>query len=145
MADEQALRPIELMLYYGCWKDAGHFLHDANGSRMNDYRRGQFKCPLGNALDSTFAPPFVNEREDATALTHIHNWTVLSMWDRSVDNRPGSNCAFVAPGRHTQTEMLARAGEVYPFIVARLKARRSAMWPNPVPAFPMKKESDPVR
>ena len=116
----------ELVLYFGCWDQPGHYLHHPGGYKLYDAARSALKCPFDNALDGTFAPPFVNEREDVTALSVVHNWTILGMWDRSVDNRPNSNAAFLAPGVRTEAEMWALAREQYPQIVSRLKAAQAA-------------------
>lgn len=111
-----------MVLFFGCLGDVGHYLHHADGYRLYDASRKNLKCPFEGALDSTFAPPFVNQRDDVTALTHIHGWTVLAMWDRSIDKRPGSNAAFLVPGTHTEAFVWEAARAVFPQVVSRLKA-----------------------
>lgn len=56
------------------------------------------------------------------ALTHWKGWSVMAMWDRSMDTRPNSNAAFVAEGLLTHAEMWAAARQHFPQVVARLKA-----------------------
>lgn len=79
-------------------------------------------------LDTTFAPGPHGTRagnvedEAAIALTYFRGWTVMAMWDRSIDTRGASNAAFISEGRLTETEMWALAREYFPTIVARLKA-----------------------
>jgi hypothetical protein len=66
-----------------------------------------------------------NERiEDETiaSVAHWQGWTVLAMWDRSIDTRGACNAAFIAQGEHTHAQMWALARLQYPKIVARLKA-----------------------
>jgi hypothetical protein len=111
------------LYYFGCWREAGHHLHDSSGRLVHSV--GPFGY-FGEKLDSTFAPkdePRAGYQDETrTSLTHYQGWTVLAMWDRSCDKRPGSNAAFVIEGEKTELEMWALASEHYPQIVARLKA-----------------------
>lgn len=45
------------------------------------------------------------------------------MWDNSVDTRPASNCAFIAPAMLTQAELWKLAKVHFPMITARLATR----------------------
>ena len=114
------------MLYYGCWNDSGHYLYDIHGRvifELDAERR--HRCPfVPSRIDAFFAPRQVMESEDVTTVTHIHGWTVLAMWDRSVDGRPGSNAAFLMEGHFEEGSMWARASLDYPHIVERLKAAK---------------------
>lgn len=112
--------------YFGCWDRPGHYLVDPNNRHID--RAGPFTA--GN-LDGSFPPhiplPGGNYRqliEDETiaSLAHWKGWTVLAMWDRSVDTRGACNAAFVVEGEHTHAEMWALAREHFPKIVGRLKA-----------------------
>ena len=62
------------------------------------------------------------EDETIASLAHWHGWTVLAMWDRSIDTRAACNAAFIAEGEYTHAEMWALARQHYPKIVARLQA-----------------------
>jgi len=118
--------------YFGCWNRAGHYLHEPGGSTVFRESVGPFTggMPSGDQLplDGTFAPgPRSRARGDiedetAVALTHIRGWTVLAMWDRSVDARSACNAAFIAEGLKTMDDMWTLARQHYPQIVARLKA-----------------------
>lgn len=107
------------MLYFGCWNEAGHHLRDSTGRSYYAHERSPLSA---KDLDGVFAPRGVNEREDVTELVHIHKWTVLAMWDRSVDKRGASNAAFLEEGTHDEAEMWRRARVAFPRVVARLKA-----------------------
>jgi hypothetical protein len=55
-----------------------------------------------------------DQEEGKATLTHIKGWTVLAFWDRSGDQRYGSNSAFLARGHLTFEEMIAKAkADVY--------------------------------
>jgi len=123
--------------YFGCWNQAGHYLHEPGGNTVFREAVGPFTggMPYGDQLplDGTFAPgPNRSsgvrniEDETAVALTHIRGWTVLAMWDRSVDTRGACNAAFIAEGSNTMAEMWALARQHFPQVVQRLKA--AAQW-----------------
>jgi len=115
-----------MVYYFGCWDQVGHYLHEPSGRTVR--AAGPFTD--GN-LDGTFPPKIhkpggsYNERiedESIAVLAHWRGWTVLAMWDRSIDTRGACNAAFVANGEHTHADMWALARQHYPTIVARLKA-----------------------
>ena len=123
------MTPSTPVYYFGCWDQPGHYLHEPGGRVVYPEAVGPFVG--GGAygshlpLDGTFTPgPYSLHIEDdtAVALTHIRGWTVLAMWDRSVDTRGGCNAAFIAEGSLTGAEMWALARQHFPQIVARLKA-----------------------
>jgi hypothetical protein len=113
--------------YFGCWDQAGHYLVDPSGRNVS--QAGPF---TPSNLDVTFPPRMSKpghsvssrsvEDETIVVLEHWQGWTVLAMWDRSIDTRGASNAAFIAEGKHTHDEMWELARRYYPKIVARLKA-----------------------
>lgn len=121
-----------MVYYFGCWDRPGHYLHEPGGRTVPYETVGPFTgaVPRGDQLplDGTFAPGPRSrwrgdiEDETAVALTHIRGWTVLAMWDRSVDTRGACNAAFIAEGSNTMAEMWALARQHYPEIVKRLRA-----------------------
>jgi hypothetical protein len=123
-------RPREAVYYFGCWDRAGHYLHAPSGKTLDGV--GPFYVwdfEHGIPLDGTFAPgPYSRqsregyEDEYAASLTHIRGWSVLAMWDRSVDARSASNAAFIAEGFLTMEAMWSLARTYFPRVVARLKA-----------------------
>lgn len=122
---------MKTLYHFGCWERAGHYLHAPGGVSVRD-NIGPFGN--GNVLDGYFAPstgddrhraadnPFPYQDESLAALIHTRGWTLLSMWDRSVDTRFACNTTFLIEGKFTTDEMWAMAREHYPKIVARLKA-----------------------
>ncbi len=105
---------MSTLYYFGCWNQAGHYLHAPGGEWVD--KAG----PFDYHIDGCFPP----KREDVTiaALIHTKGWTILAMWDRSVDSRPGSNANFLMEGTHDTAAMWALARQHYPQIVARLKS-----------------------
>lgn len=114
-----------MMYYFGCWNQAGHFLHDVSGHRM--YQRvGPFES---GDLDTTFAPRrapnYAREDDTITNLVYTNGWTVLAMWDNSIDTRGKSNAVFLIEGGYSTEEMWQKARESYPQIYKRLKAAQA--------------------
>lgn len=72
-------------------------------------------------LDGVYAPrgPEVQGRY---AAHHVHGWTLVGWWDRSVDHRPGSNSLFLVEGVRWAPAALAVAGCAFPSVVARQQA-----------------------
>lgn len=110
------------MFYFGCWNDIGHYLHDRHGVSVRS--AGPFD-PSKN-IDGIFVPMSTKEDERLLNLAHTNGWTVLAMWDRSVDARPGSNAAFLVEGMLTEMGMRALAIRDFPRIVERLVALKAA-------------------
>lgn len=112
-----------ILFYFGCWNGAGHYLRGP--SENMGVAVGPFTLGM---LDGGFAyhvrdrsGMFVQD-ENAVSVTHYKGWTVMAMWDRSVDTRGGSNAAFICDGLRSHEEMWKLARKYYPRIVARLKA-----------------------
>ncbi len=49
-------------------------------------------------------------------------WTLMAMWDRSGDSRPGSHAAFAVDLSLSDADMLALCKEQYPRVFARIEA-----------------------
>jgi hypothetical protein len=116
------------VLYFGCIRDAGHYLW--NGERSTMYGDARQALPFNwTDLDGGETLPGARERgrwvgrggQSVCKLTHAHGWTFVGCWDNSVDTRPGSNSTFLAPGTLTFEEVLALAREVFPSVVARIE------------------------
>lgn len=54
-------------------------------------------------------------------LHHVEGWTVVAWWDRSEDDRHGSNAVFLAPGEHAFGEMLDLARKAFPREMERME------------------------
>ena len=124
--------------YFGCWGDTGHYLFRPNGSTA--YERGprpEVRLPW-KYLDGTLPPhgnPVIEEEDGGrrmketprdlqvqsrAALHHKGGWTALSMWDRSVDERYGSNSNFFVEGTHTFTEVVPLIERHFPRVWRRI-------------------------
>ena len=101
------------VFYFGCWNTPGHFLVKPGGVHV--HKAGPFDA---GRIDGFFTP--ASEADLTATITHIKGWTIMAMWDRSVDTRPGSNCAFIMEGIHNFEAMLEAARKSFPHIVARL-------------------------
>lgn len=107
--------------YFGCVGEPGHFLYDSSlrsvgGGSITGWpwRRG--------GLDCEYAPGGSDgpQKLGVTALAHHEGWTVLAMWDRSVDKRGNSNAAFIARGEHDEGAMREIAAAAFPAVWARI-------------------------
>lgn len=112
------------MFFFGVWDNSlGHELRNASGVRLYQGNPLLGSCPLdARQLDCVFTPRRPGEPEDIVELTYVHGWTIMAMWDRSMDKRYASNAAFLAEGHLTKDEMWAMAERVFPSICPRLKA-----------------------
>ncbi len=59
--------------------------------------------------------------EGHAALHHMNGWTVISFWDRSVDDRGASCSSFVVEGELPWAEAWEAAKTTFPTVVARYK------------------------
>jgi len=106
--------------YFGCWNTPGHHLHTPNGTTTK--QAGPY---TPQTIDTKYPPQNTNQNEHQTTLTHTQNWTILAMWDRTIDTRQNSNAAFLTQGTHTTEQMWQNAHTNYPQITKRLKAAQS--------------------
>lgn len=113
--------------YFGCWGDTGYYwMAPDRYMRTKDIveRVGPGVHPR---IDGGFCPGSSRaygrksraEAEGEAALHHIDGWTVLALWDRSVDDRHGSNSNFVARGTHDYATMRAIAEARFPDVWCR--------------------------
>ncbi len=107
--------------YYGCVGDIGHYLWGPGYSKPcgpSDWPFGTLGQPLDG--EPNFAPLDKTQPTGPMRLTHIEGWTVLGMWDRSVDKRMGSHSTFTAKGDYDREQMIALAAEHFPRVWARI-------------------------
>lgn len=115
-----------LALYFGCWRMAGHYLHDANGRHIYGDKRPPDLC-WNDALMDTGLLENGRVKDEvtgrvfwtcggATAFWHAFYW-----WDRSVDRRGKSNSGFYVRGfgGYEEQEAFDYACTVFPGVVAR--------------------------
>ncbi len=103
------------LLYFGCWDCVGHYLVDQNGKHV--------KPTILKEIDGKYPNKSIREDEQDSTITHEQGWTILAMWDRSIDKRYGSNAAFLIEGTFTKDQMWEMAHTTYPKITQRLVAR----------------------
>lgn len=108
-------------LYFGCAnREGGHYLW-MPGMQSVPYHVQRDHLPgvlQSHGLDGSYAP-LGPEVEGRALLHHVHGRTVLAFWDRSVDQRGGSNSAFILRGVLTFEEAVARAKAAFPEVWAR--------------------------
>lgn len=123
------------IVFFGCYDSIGHGLYDVNKKHIQEF--GPFKEWI---LDGYFPPSttdakfgigrrdglFQYQPEEIASVSYIPFngviYTVLAMWDRSIDKRYAANAAFVANEELTFREMWILAEEKFPSIANRLKA-----------------------
>jgi hypothetical protein len=113
------------LYYFGCVERAGHYLFRPT-SDGRPWRADDEDIPAdwpfgerGWKLDSTYAP-LGPERQSRANVIHVEGWTVLAMWDRSVDQRGKCNANFVAKGELDFAAMVALAKAHFPTIWQRI-------------------------
>lgn len=107
------------MLYFGPLKESGHFLFYEDGEKVF-LRDRRSICPWGDEIDGRLQPGCPDPqdrlqrrtcpmREGEALLHHKDGWTALSLWDFTVDTRPGSSSTYLAKGTFTFEEMVELA------------------------------------
>lgn len=104
--------------YFGCWSpsELGHHLYREDGRPVYAATTGRrvLDIPIDvRALDGCLLQG-IPDVPGSAALWHGRGWTILSFWDRSGDDRPGSNSSFLLPGRLAFTEAVQAAKESFP-------------------------------
>lgn len=116
---------MSAVFYFGCVFGAGHYLHTPE--LRTTPRAGPF---TSTTLDTPFCPGMTpdssgrtpdEQPEGVARLTHAEGWTVLSFWDRSIDNRRGSHSTYAIEGTHVYAEAVRLARAAFPRVWARYK------------------------
>lgn len=119
------------VLYFGCVRQAGHFMFNESLCHVHPEVAGPWN-PYDhlNGIDCQLQPGcwLDNDRwrhgvevEGAARLHHRDGWTAMSFWDRSVDKRGGCNSTFFAEGTWSFAEMISIAITHYPDVWRRFK------------------------
>ena len=95
MGSSTKARAMSEILYFGCVGRSGHYVYEPC-STFRSRNIGESAEWL-RSMDGEL-PPKTTSLEGAATITHRHNSTVISFWDRSVDTRPGSSSTFLIPG-----------------------------------------------
>lgn len=106
------------VLYFGCVDRAGHYVWLPGGQRWAE--RGTPWKDFLTYTDGKWAPP-ESQREFVAHVHHLFTGqiTLLSYWDRTVDQRQQSSSTFLALGELTYDEMAALAEESFPDVWSR--------------------------
>ncbi len=109
---------MKKLLYFGCIKDAGHYLWETQNSRIYSFN---IKIPGLNKrvlehLDSVFTPP---DWKPGYLISIVPPVMIVSWWDNSVDKRPGSNSAFIGYGYKSAEQILDDAVKLFPSVMSR--------------------------
>lgn len=104
--------------YFGCHERPGHYLWTERCSLAD--RIAKTVLPFRyTILDAGLLPEVGDQTEGLATIVHWPNWTVISFWDRSVDNRGGCNSAFLIPGRLTFAEAIKVSKQKFPWVWQR--------------------------
>lgn len=130
-----SVRALPPVLYFGPLESVGHHLRAPNGKMVNQRTVGEhgfseqyqdqsyFGLALRENLDGGYVPKGCGQVEGCAALTHEAGMTVLGIWDRSIDTRPGSHSTYIALGTFDFATMCKLCQTVYPKRWALLASR----------------------
>lgn len=93
--------------YFGCLRRAGHFLYKYPNGIYEDWK----VCPWGYSIDGRLleAVPEKNLPCGRYIVAKKDGWTAISFLDRSVNERYGSNSAFLVPEDITAEAIIEEA------------------------------------
>ena len=105
--------------FFGCKGEPGHYLYMQAGRVI---RNADALFPFQwTILDAGLLPQGGDQTEGAAALVRFNGWTVVSFWDRSVDERRGCNSSFVVPGEWSFDQVIAISKIRFPWFWERVK------------------------
>lgn len=113
------------LFYFGCRKEAGHYLWLAGYGEVSTHRElipGYSRHLLGY-LDGTYIHQQAKQGE--YTLVRIADIIILQWPDYTIDKRPGSNSSLIGVGYDNEHEILAAAITAFPDVMTRQ--------PTPVP------------
>jgi len=110
--------PEPFMVYFGPYRESGHYFFTEEGVCHSGDRYQDVPWTAAE-IDGSLQPGRVlwrdhwtqrgPMREGEALLHHKDGWTALSLWDSSVDTRPGSSSTYISKGTFTFEEMVALA------------------------------------
>lgn len=119
----------KLALYWGCWREPGHYLYRQNGetfSMFQDYKKviPGFCWDIGlldTGLLKNGKHSDVYDGQVFWTCGGTPLWIAFFWWDNSVDHRSGSNSGFYVNGFYVEdlTKAFQFACETFPFVVQR--------------------------
>ena len=96
-----------LMLYFGPWAEAGHFMLKEDGAWAT--KEQVARLPWGQYEPDGSLQPEGQQNEGEALLHHKDGWTALAFWDRTVDTRGNSSSTYIAEGVFTFEQMVEMA------------------------------------
>jgi hypothetical protein len=125
----------ESMYFFGAHREIGHYLWRVTsdvGLVSYGIRDNPFSFPTWQLDGYRFQPgsiwPAPRVRRDPVEtlgiarLTHVDGWTVVGMWDRSVDQRGASCAAIIVPGQRGLEDVVEEARRRMPETMKRFPA-----------------------
>ena len=105
------------VLYFGCIREPGHFLHSKKRGRVRTHEGS----PWGVYIDAGILKDGkVPDHPNGTfTMTKRDGWTAVALWDRSIDPRPGSHSTFIVEADVTSSELIEMAREQWPEVFGR--------------------------
>jgi hypothetical protein len=84
---------VDQWLYFGCHREAGHYVFKEGMSHCGDYQLTKLSRFDGALPSQDNTAPYI------ATVTRLEGWgfTALAFWDYSVDKRGGSNSVIFAP------------------------------------------------
>ena len=101
----------KIALYFGCWNEAGHYLHDTTGRHIYGDKK-PVGLPWGDGLMDTGllkngkVPDIPDGKVYWTCGGRDAFWYAFYWWDRSVDKRGACNSGFVASAIQKRKRLL---------------------------------------
>lgn len=133
----------KLALYFGCWRELGHYLRFPGRTvRLSD--RDELALPWsdslmdGGLLKNGKRPDVYDGKVFWTAGGAKAFWYAFYWWDKSIDRRPGSNSGFYVRGFGwpEAQEAFDYACSEFPTVVARQTPALVLQNPLPTPSPP---------
>ncbi len=112
-----------IIVYFGCWGRAGHFLHLPGGQHVYDHQIREMSLPTAAQLDASelFLPQ--PEKVGTGAVTYLPaiDRTILAWWGNNPwDKRGKVNAAIITNGNLGRTEIWQRFTKHFPDLSAEL-------------------------
>lgn len=108
--------------YFGCMSDAGHHLYSPSGKSGRDslciY---DLPKPLYPSIDTGYCSKDKAEGSYYYTKDSV-GFSIISIWDNSIDSRPGSHATFLTTPIMSHDELLAAAKKTWPKIFGRMRA-----------------------
>lgn len=109
--------PEPEVIHFGCWIGPGHGFQDQRGRSLHPRRD---ECgPWGYGIDSLHDHGG-HVPQGTRYLAHKDGWTVLDVTDRTIDKRPGSHTAFLAPMHLSEQGIVRAVAATFPQIAVRI-------------------------